>query len=85
MTTDRTVALVRQAIFHVLDEGNPRSPGLEWDFNDNEERVDFADQVVAWLAAREKVVETREPPQWCSLCKRTHPHPAADWCPSRGR
>lgn len=53
MTTDRTVALVRQAIFHVLDEGNPRSPGLEWDFNDNEERVDFADQVVAWLSSAE--------------------------------
>lgn len=28
---------------------------------------------------------TREPPQWCALCKQTHPHPAADWCQSRGR
>lgn len=39
---DRYVALVRQAIFHVLD-------GREWDFTDDEQRVDFADQVVAWL------------------------------------
>jgi hypothetical protein len=58
----RTVALVRQAIFHVLDEGNPRmrvssvggyaKSGLEWDFDNDEERVDFADQVVAWLVSR---------------------------------
>jgi hypothetical protein len=53
MTTDRTVALVRQAIFHVLDEGNPRTPGLAWDFNDDEQRVDFADRVVEWLAQQE--------------------------------
>ena len=49
MTTDRTVALVRQAIFHVLDDGNHRTLGLEWDFTKDEERVDFADAVVAWI------------------------------------
>lgn len=53
------INLVRQAIFHVLDEGNPRmrvssvggyaKSGLEWDFDNDEERVDFADQVVTWL------------------------------------
>lgn len=51
------IQLVRQAIFHVLDEGNPRMrvssgyarSGLEWDFDNDEERVDFADQVVAWF------------------------------------
>lgn len=48
--TDNTVALVRQAIFHVLDSASPRTPGLAWDFNDDEQRVDFADAVVAWLA-----------------------------------
>jgi hypothetical protein len=53
MTTDRTVALVRQAIFHVLDESNPRTPGLAWDFNDDEQRVDFADRVVEWLVQKE--------------------------------
>ena len=26
--TDYTVALVRQAIFHVLDSASPRTPGL---------------------------------------------------------
>lgn len=35
-------ALIRQAIFHVLD-------GREWDFTNDEQRVDFADFVVAWL------------------------------------
>lgn len=39
---DQFSALVRQAIFHVLD-------GREWNFEDDEQRVDFADQVVAWL------------------------------------
>lgn len=46
------IQLVRQAIFHVLDEGNPRMPGLEWDFDNDEERVDFADQVVTWLTRK---------------------------------
>ena len=46
------VALVRQAIFHVLDGTSPRTPGLQWDFNDDEQRVDFADQVISWLALR---------------------------------
>lgn len=53
MTTDLNVALVRQAIFHVLDSSSPRTPGLQWDFTDDEQRVDFADQVVAWLVQRE--------------------------------
>lgn len=45
------VQLVRQAIFQILDENGPRdTPGLAWDFNDDEERVDFADRVVALLA-----------------------------------
>ena len=57
---DRYTALVRQAIFHVLDEGRKGGtiPGvsLGWRFDDlngdiaNADRVDFADQVVAWLA-----------------------------------
>lgn len=48
--TDSTVALVRQAIFHVLDD----KPG-GWRFDDlnddiaNAERVDFADRVASWL------------------------------------
>lgn len=44
MTTDANSALVRQAIFHVLD-------GREWDFTDDEQRVDFADAVAAWIPA----------------------------------
>lgn len=51
--TDRYVALVRQAIFHVLDESNPRTPGLAWDFDDDEQRVDFANRVVEWLVQKE--------------------------------
>lgn len=46
---DARVALVRQAIFTVLDEANPRTPGLAWDFNDDEQRVDFADRVVSFI------------------------------------
>lgn len=42
-----TLQLVRQAIFHVLDAG--RRDGLAWDFNNDEERVDFADAVQAWI------------------------------------
>lgn len=42
-----TLQLVRQAIFHVLDTG--RRDGLAWDFDDDEERVDFADAVQAWI------------------------------------
>ena len=63
MTTDRTVALVRQAIFHVLDEGRKGGavPGvsLGWRFNDlnddiaNADRMDFADRVVEWLVQQE--------------------------------
>jgi hypothetical protein len=49
------IAFVRQAILHCLDDASPRTPGLAWDFNDDEQRMDFADQVVAWLAAREKL------------------------------
>ena len=46
---DALVALVRQSILTVLDEANPRTPGLAWDFNDDEQRVDFADRVAAFL------------------------------------
>lgn len=42
MKIDRNAALVRQAILHVLDE-------RKWNFEDDEQRVDFADQVIAWL------------------------------------
>lgn len=45
-----TLQLVRQAIFHVLDEPKPKS-GLTWDFDDDEDRVDFADAVVAWITS----------------------------------
>lgn len=60
--TDNTVALVRQAILTVLDEANPRTAGLAWDFNDDEQRVDFADAVVTWLpqALRSAVTTGRE-------------------------
>lgn len=64
-----TVALVRQAIFHVLDEASPRTPGLQWDFTDDEQRVDFADQVVAWLAQRSPVSAAR-PINQCDGCRR---------------
>lgn len=40
---------VRQAILTVLDEANPRTPGLAWDFNDDEQRVDFADRVASFI------------------------------------
>jgi hypothetical protein len=43
------IALVRQAIFTVLDEASPRTPGLQWDFTDDEQRVDFADRVVSFI------------------------------------
>lgn len=23
--------------------------------------------------------------EWCHLCRRSHPYPAAEYCPSRGR
>lgn len=51
------VRLVRQAIFNVLDTGG-RLP--DWDFyaayedRANAQRVDFADQVVTWLAQNDK-------------------------------
>jgi hypothetical protein len=40
------IQLIRQAIFHVLDE-------REWDFENDEHRVDFADQVITWIPAPE--------------------------------
>lgn len=43
------VAKVRQAIFSVLDASSPRTPGLAWDFNDDEQRVDFADRVASLI------------------------------------
>jgi hypothetical protein len=43
------VVLVRQAILTVLDEANPRTPGLAWNFDDDEQRVDFADRVASFL------------------------------------
>lgn len=43
--TDNYVALVRQAIFTVLDE-------RAWDFTDDEQRVDFADRVATFLPTR---------------------------------
>jgi hypothetical protein len=63
------VALVRQAILTVLDESNPRTPGLAWNFDDDEQRVDFADQVVSWLAVRAtpSAIEPRSGPY-------THPN-----------
>jgi len=39
---DARVALVRQAIFTVLDE-------REWNFSDDEQRVDFADRVLTFV------------------------------------
>lgn len=39
---DARIALVREAIFNVLDE-------REWNFTDDEQRVDFADRVVTFL------------------------------------
>lgn len=60
MSNDATVALVRDAILQVLDDGRMQNgvTGLGWRFDDlNEEivcadRVDFADKVVEWLATR---------------------------------
>lgn len=40
--SDPTIQLVRQAIFHVLDD-------REWDFENDEQRVDFADAVATWI------------------------------------
>lgn len=58
MTHDAMVALVRAAILQVLDDGRRMDggPHRPWQFDDldqdlaNANRVDFADQVVAWLA-----------------------------------
>lgn len=61
--TDKTVALVRQAILTVLDEANPRTPGLAWDFNDDEQRVDFADRVASFIPSAKGTFETPESPQ----------------------
>jgi hypothetical protein len=55
--TNNTVALVRQAILTVLDEANPRTPGLAWDFNDDEHRVDFADRVVSFIPSAGGAIE----------------------------
>ena len=56
---DKTVTLVRQAIFTVLDE-------REWNFENDEQRVDFADRVASFipsetpsLAAAEMAAELR--------------------------
>lgn len=73
MTTDRYVALVRQAIFHVLDN----KPG-GWRFDDlnddiaNAERVDFADEVVTWLssAIRSKSTEAPKSDPIADLCEK---------------
>lgn len=59
---DALVALVRQSILTVLDEANPRTPGLAWDFNDDEQRVDFADRVAAFLPSA-PVSETAATPK----------------------
>lgn len=45
VTIDANAALVRQAIFQVLDE-------REWDFTDDEQRVDFADRVTSFIPVR---------------------------------
>lgn len=42
VTTNAIVVLVRQAIFHVLDD-------RDWNFEDDEQRVDFADKVATWI------------------------------------
>jgi hypothetical protein len=39
---DKTVTLVRQLIFTVLDE-------REWNFENDEQRVDFADRVASFI------------------------------------
>ena len=57
------VTLVRQAIFTVLDEASPRTPGLAWDFNDDEQRVDFADRVASFIPSAKGTFETPESPQ----------------------
>jgi hypothetical protein len=47
---DPMVALVRQAIFTVLDE-------REWDFENDEQRVDFADRVVTFIPSERDIGE----------------------------
>jgi hypothetical protein len=65
---DTFVVLVRQAILTVLDEANPRTPGLAWDFNDDEQRVDFADRVASFLpSALSETVPSPEHPWRAAL------------------
>lgn len=51
MSDTKELLLVRQAIFQVLDD-------KEWNFHDtdeavaNDNRVDFADAVLAWITTR---------------------------------
>jgi hypothetical protein len=50
---DKTVTLVRQAIFTVLDE-------REWNFENDEQRVDFADRVASFIPSETKCIEIEE-------------------------
>lgn len=54
------VTLVRQAILTVLDEANPRTPGLAWNFDDDEHRVDFADRVATFLPSAPSAIRERK-------------------------
>lgn len=60
MTTDARVALVRNAIFTVLDE-------REWDFTNDEHRVDFADRVGSFVPS-ESAPTVPKPDPVADLC-----------------
>ena len=69
-TTNALVTLVREAIFNELDHG--AKDGRVWDFNLDEDRVDFADRVVTWIpgdVTHTSQPNTGTPPitfeQWC--------------------